>query len=94
LKILGNDFISEYFFDVLGMIYNYPNLEINLDSPLVGSGEQSVPLIMYPMTMATYMTYHTTSIIAMRRTMTSRLGSGRWSKWLLFLVVVLALAYF
>ena len=94
VQFLGNYFISEYFFDVLGMIYHYPNLKINLDSALLGSGQQSVPLIMYPLTMATYMTYHTTAIIVMRRTTTSRLGLHRWVKWLLFIVLVLALSYF
>ena len=67
----GNYFITEYFFDVLGMVYHYPNLDIHLDSALIGSGEQSVPLLMFLLTQATYMTYHTTAIIVMRRVMTS-----------------------
>lgn len=89
VQFFGNYFISEYFFDVLGMIYNYPLLTINLDSALVGSGEQKVPLMMYGITQATYMTYHTTAIIVMRRIMTSR---APW-KPLLFVLLVVVLAY-
>ncbi|MEZ5505035.1 MAG: hypothetical protein R3F38_03250 [Gammaproteobacteria bacterium] len=43
----GNYFGSEYFFDVLGMVYNMPNVTTALDAKLVGSGDQPVPLIMY-----------------------------------------------
>ena len=93
-QLLGNYFISEYFFDVLGMVYHFPNLELTFDSALVGSGTQTVPVIMYPLTMATYMTYHTTAAIALRRTMTSYLGTQKWVKWLVFAVVVLIFAYF
>ena len=35
-------FFSEYFFDVLGMIYSFPHLKWNLDSVLVGSGKQGM----------------------------------------------------
>ncbi|MGH8646606.1 MAG: hypothetical protein ACREX4_19970 [Gammaproteobacteria bacterium] len=43
----GNYFGSEYFFDVLGMVYVYPSATTTLDSALLGSGGQKVPLIMY-----------------------------------------------
>lgn len=85
----GNYFISEYFFDVLGMVYNYPNLNINLDSALVGSGEHKVPLLMFLLTQATYTTYHTTAIVVMRRVMTTKLPM----KWLVFAILSAALAY-
>ncbi len=32
----GNYFVSEYFFDVLGMIYYYPNLHWTADAALLG----------------------------------------------------------
>lgn len=86
----GNYFVSEYFFDVLGMIYHYPNLHLTADAALVGSGEQQVPLIMYLMTQATYMTYHTTAIIVMRRV----LSSGVPLKLVCFIVLTCLLAYF
>lgn len=62
----GNYFGSEYFFDVLGMVYNYPNVTTTLDSALVGSGKQTVPLIMYCYTQVYFMTYHSTANIALR----------------------------
>lgn len=63
----GNYFGSEYFFDVLGMVYNYPNVTTRLDSALVGSGRQTVPLIMYAYTHVYFMTYHASANVALRR---------------------------
>lgn len=63
----GNYFGSEYFFDVLGMVYSYPNATTTLDAALVGSGAQTVPLIMYCYTHVYFMTYHATANIALRR---------------------------
>ncbi|MDH3653909.1 MAG: hypothetical protein OEN21_06555 [Myxococcales bacterium] len=86
----ANYFGTEYFFDVLGMVYDYPMIELNLDSTLVGSGEQSVPLIMYLLTQAYFLTYHTTAVIVLRRIRTSRLPIGG----LLWPVLLLVIAYF
>jgi cycloeucalenol cycloisomerase len=85
----GNYFISEYFFDVLGMIYHYPQLELTADAALVGSGEQKVPVVMYLLTQATYMTYHTTAIVLMRRILTI----GFPFKLACFVLLTLLLAY-
>lgn len=86
----ANYFGSEYFFDVLGMVYNYPMIELTLDATLVGSGEQRVPVVMYLLTQAYFMTYHTTAIVVLRRVRTSRLPIGTFL-WPLLVVVV---AYF
>ena len=85
----GNYFITEYFFDVLGMIYHYPQLEWTADAALLGSGEQKVPVLMYFATQATYMTYHTTSIVLMRRV----LSAGVPMKLLFFAALSALLAY-
>lgn len=85
----GNYFGSEYFFDVLGMVYNYPNATTNLDSALVGRGEQKVPLIMYFYTHAYFMTYHATSNIALRKLRSLQLPG----MWLLFPVFVFVIGY-
>lgn len=69
----GNYFGSEYFFDLLGMVYHYPNATTTLDAALVGSGEQTVPLIMYFYTHVYFMTYHATANIALRRLKSSGL---------------------
>lgn len=63
----GNYFGSEYFFDVLGMVYNFNNATTRLDSSLLGSGTQTVPIIMYILTHAYFMTYHVTGNIALRK---------------------------
>lgn len=86
----ANYFGSEYFFDVLGMVYNYPAVELNLDATLVGSGQQRVPIVMYLLTQAYFMTYHTTAIVVLRRMRTSGLPlmARIWP------VLVIGVAYF
>lgn len=64
---IGSYFGSEYFFDVLGMRYDYPHLRWTLDSALLGSGRQSVPLIMYWSAHYYFLSYHTLAVIALRR---------------------------
>jgi len=71
---IGSYFLSEYFFDVLGMVYNYPHLHWTLDSALLGSGKQAVPIIMYLHAHYFFVTYHTTAVVVMRRIRTSRLN--------------------
>lgn len=85
----GNYFGSEYFFDVLGMVYVYPNATTVLDSSLLGSGEQSVPFIMYLYTHAYFMTYHTSAIVVLRRILTSGVARAVW----LFLPLVFLIGY-
>lgn len=69
----GNYFGSEYFFDVLGMVYHYPSVSWTLDSALLGSGSQVVPVMMYLLTHAYFMTYHSTATVVLRRIRTSGL---------------------
>lgn len=84
----GNYFGSEYFFDVLGMVYVYPNATTNLDAALVGSGQQKVPLIMYAYTHVYFMTYHATANIVLRRL------RGLPGGVLLFPTLVFGIGYF
>ncbi len=86
---IGSYFGSEYFFDVLGMVYNYPQLRWRFDSVLLGSGTQSVPLIMYPAAHFYFVTYHTIAVIVLRRVRTSRVFRQAW----LWPVIVLIAAY-
>ncbi len=85
----GNYFGSEYFFDVLGMVYHYPSIHWTLDSALLGSGRQKVPVIMYLLTHAYFMTYHTSATVVLRRFRTSGLPFMR----LLFPVIVFVIGY-
>jgi len=86
---IGSYFGSEYFFDVLGMVYNYPQLSWRLDAVLLGSGTQTVPLIMYPSAHFYFITYHTVSVILLRRARSSRLLGQAW----MWPIVVVAAAY-
>lgn len=88
-NFFGNYFGSEYFFDVLGMVYHYPNVTTNLDSSLLGSGKQTVPLIMYFYTQAYFITYHTSAVLVLRRFM----NSSAPAKTLLFLPLVFIVGY-
>ena len=86
----GNYFGSEYFFDVLGMVYNYPNATTALDAKLVGNSNQPVPVIMYFYTHAYFMTYHTTAIILLRRI----INSGIPMAGILFMPLTFVIGYF
>ena len=68
-------FWTEYFFDVLKMNYNFPHLRLNLDAVLLGSGRQRVPLMMYFHAHYFFITYHTASIVTIRR-------ARRTTRWL------------
>lgn len=83
----GNYFGSEYFFDVLGMVYRYPAIHWTFDASLVGSGRQRVPIIMYLLTHAYFMTYHTSAVVVLRRLRTSGLPGMRFAFPLLVFVV-------
>jgi cycloeucalenol cycloisomerase len=89
LTFFGTYFGTEYFFDVLGMVYNYPSLKLSFDSALVGSGTQAVPISMYFMTLAYFMTYHSTASVALRAFETSRFGKYKF----LYPLIVLAIGY-
>ena len=69
------------------MVYDYPMIELNLDATLVGSGEQQVPVLMYLLTQAYFLTYHSTAVIVLRRLRTSGLPA-RAILWPVLLVMV------
>jgi cycloeucalenol cycloisomerase len=83
--------LDHLFPDVLGMVYNYPNLHWTFDATLVGTGVQHTPVMMYILTHAYFMTYHTTAMVVLRRLRTSRLGQS--SAWV-FPIAIFAAAYF
>ena len=89
----GNYAGSEYFFDLLGMVYHFPNATTTLDAALIGSGEQVVPLIMYGYTHAYFMTYHATATIALRRLKPLWSSASPVRQWCLFLLLVFVIGY-
>lgn len=86
---VGSYFGTEYFFDVLGMVYRFDTLHVRLDSALLGSGQQTVPLIMYFSAHFYFVTYHTAAVVVMRRVRTSAL----YVHPLVWPPVILACAY-
>ncbi|NVB43082.1 hypothetical protein G6O69_34990 [Pseudenhygromyxa sp. WMMC2535] len=72
---IGSYFFTHYFFDVLGMRYRFPT-QWNLQAALVGTGDpldpgllgggREVPLFLYPLTLAYFMTYHVAMTVTLR----------------------------
>jgi len=87
-NFIGNYFLSEYFVDVLGMTYNYPTIALNFDAELVGSGEQRVPVLMFLLTQAYFMTYHSSAVVVLRRLRTSRLPGMSHIGWWISVFVI------
>ena len=83
-------FGCEYFFDVLGMVYYFPQVAVTLDSALVGSGQQTIPIGMYFNAPAFFVVYHTIAVLLMRRARTIDAGA---LKPVLTVVTVVAVAY-
>lgn len=92
-------FHTEYFFEVLGLRYRFPEVTLYLDSALVGPDEatalenfQKVPPSMYFNAIVFFFVYHVTAIIALRRlrTMTDNWSSAtvRWLTWWLLVALV------
>jgi cycloeucalenol cycloisomerase len=76
-------FHTEYFFQVLGMRYRFPEVTLYLDSALCGPDEisalathQKIPPSMYLNATAFFMVYHASAVVAMRavRSFTTGLG--------------------
>ncbi|MCY1007911.1 hypothetical protein OV079_20600 [Nannocystis pusilla] len=63
---VGTYFLTHYFFDVLGMRYAFPT-EWNGGAALVGRSRAEIPLFMYPLTQAYFVTYHVVMLVCIRR---------------------------
>lgn len=75
---IGTYFLTHYFFDVLGMRYAFPT-RYTLDAALVGKGDGSVPIFMYPLTQAYFVSYHAGMLVVLRR-LHRALGLGNLSQ--------------
>lgn len=63
---VGTYFLTHYFFDVLGMRYAFPT-QWNGGAALVGRSRGEIPLFMYPLTQAYFVTYHVVMLVCIRR---------------------------
>jgi len=70
----GTYFGTHYFFDLMGMTYGFP-VTWTLEARVVGRRGGHVPLFMYPLTHAYFMTYFVALQVALR-TLRSRFGLG------------------
>jgi cycloeucalenol cycloisomerase len=83
-------FLTEYFFDVLGMVYHFPAVSLHFDSALVGTNQLHVPLGMYFNAPAFFIVYHTLAVVMIRKSCS--FASGVWSRRVGFVISVLIIA--
>lgn len=93
---IGSYFLTHYFFDVLGMRYRFPT-RWNVQAVLVGAGEiegggREVPLFLYPLTQAYFMTYHVVMTVILRY-LSTRFSLGVAAKILVVAVLAYAVAF-
>jgi cycloeucalenol cycloisomerase len=95
-------FHTEYFFEVLGLRYRFPEVTLYLDSALLGPNEstaletfQKIPPSMYFNSIVFFIVYHVSAVIVMRRirTMTSDWSSGT-SKFIAWCAIVALISAF
>jgi cycloeucalenol cycloisomerase len=94
-------FHTEYFFEVLGLRYRFPAVDVYFDSALVGPDEataaatyQKVPPGMYLNAIAFFVVYHTLAVICMRRVRSMTFGWSLVAQRFAWAVIVLATALF
>jgi cycloeucalenol cycloisomerase len=98
---IGTYFLTEYFFEVLGMRYNFPSVTLYFDSALLGPDESTalseykkVPPGMYINAIAFFIVYHTIAIILMRRIRTMTLSFSKSVRRLCWTLTIAATSYF
>lgn len=91
LVIFGTYFGTHYFFDLMGMRYGFP-VTWMLQAKGVGHSSQTVPVFMYPLTQAYFVTYFVAAPIALRR-LERALPLGGWGRALAVLVLAYGIAW-
>lgn len=87
----GTYFGTHYFFDLMGMRYAFGS-QWNFQSNVMGHSGQRVPIFMYPLTHAYFMTYFTVLVVA-DRTLRARFRPGPLGRALVILVLAYVLAF-
>ena len=88
-------FHTEYFFEVLGLRYRFPEVGLYFDAALVGPDEataaasfEKVPIGMYWNAIAFFVVYHTAAVVCMRRVRAFTLGFAPLARRLAWAAIV------
>jgi cycloeucalenol cycloisomerase len=65
LVAFGTYFGTGYFFDLMGMRYGFP-VEWTFEAEVAGRGDGTVPVFMYPLTQAYFVTYYAVGVVVLR----------------------------
>jgi len=94
-------FHTEYFFEILGLRYRFPEVTLTLDTALVGPDEataasewKKVPIGMYWNAIAFFIVYHTLAVVVMRRVRTTTTAFPPLRRHLAWALIVGATALF
>jgi cycloeucalenol cycloisomerase len=94
-------FHTEYFFELLGLRYRFPEVSVYFDSALVGPDEataasawKKVPPGMYLNSVAFFLVYHSAAVVCMRRVRHFTLGLGAGARRAAWVAIVAATALF
>lgn len=94
-------FHTEWFFEVLGMRYNFPNVSLYFDSRIAGPDEataltnhEKIPVGMYLNAIAFFTVYHTAAVVVMRRVRSMTDGLVPAVRKLAWFAIVAATAWF
>jgi cycloeucalenol cycloisomerase len=98
---LATYYHTEYFFELVGLRYRFPDVGLYFDSALVGPDEataaaayQKVPVGMYLNTLAFFIVYHTMAVVCMRRVRHRTLAWSRAVRRAAWVAIVVATALF
>jgi len=98
---LATYFHTEYFFEVLGLRYRFPEVTLYFDSALLGPDEatagsefKKVPPGMYLNAVAFFVVYHTVAIVCMRRVRTMTLAWSDLARRAAWVAIVAVAALF
>jgi cycloeucalenol cycloisomerase len=72
-SFIGNFIYTHYFFDYLGMHYAFPT-SWNLQAREIGHSAQTVPVFLYLLTHAYFLTYHVVMVVLLRKAKQTAFG--------------------
>lgn len=87
----GTYFGTHYFFDLMGMRYAFP-VRWTFSSAVTGRTPGEVPIFMYPLTQAYFVSYYAALVVVVRG-VSSKWRLGRLGRALLILVLAYAVAF-